>query len=472
MRVGKNFHTQLFQITYSARYWRKQNKLDKKKWDSLCKATRKQEKLIRLAGKKGIKLPMDTVAFLQQYADLLPRDSISKEDAFKMGEKALSKMPPKQRQELEGLKMKFGPQSGEVKLFYKALHDKDSASKQKLSKEALKQAKDKSIAALPPAHRKQLEQLQKEYGPYSKEASGYLGFLKDSVKWSDTLKVVATQKAEAIGTQLISQQLGGDAKQLTDFNKQLTEMKGTVQQYQKQMAGYQDSEKLKSEGKAKAKEQALERAAGLASKIQALSGPMTKLKNKYSSLLNSDDLSTGIKANSLKGRPLRERWVLGGNFNVTSTAPLMIDLSPQVGYKIDKRFQAGIGGIYRAKFVDTVGIANSISPSRYGFTSFASYGLLLNFFAYAEWEHTKILSRVGAPQPISTTPVPDPPATKQWVDGLLIGVGRQFIFHPKVKGSVLFLWNPLHKNGNSPYHEAFVVKTGFQLSELAMLKKK
>ncbi|MFM7854914.1 MAG: hypothetical protein ACKO96_24040, partial [Flammeovirgaceae bacterium] len=211
--------------------------------------------------------------------------------------------------------------------------------------------------------------------------------------------------------------------------------------------------KLKDRGKKEAEAQ-------LQNYVGAVEKKMSLLKNKYSTLLNSNDLSTGIKEKSLQGRPLRERWVIGGNFNITSTAPLMVDLAPQFGYRIDKRWQIGMSGIYRAKFIESVQVSYAISPERYGFSLFSSYSLILNFFGYAEWEQT--MSKVKSD---------NDRLVDQWVPSLLVGLGRKFRLHPKVNGTVLLLWDPLHVNGKSPYSDAFVIKTGFQLSEQALMKK-
>ena len=444
----------------SARHLRKLNKYWQKKWDSIARVTVKKEKLARLAKKSGLKLPIDTTGLLHQYAALLPNDSTSKEDVLKMGEKAMEKLPQAQKQEVEELKRKFGAQSSEVKLFFTALHAKDSASKKKLTKEGLNQAKEKALASMPPAQRKQLEQLQSQYGSYSKEVSGYLGYLQDSVKWRDTLKVVASQKLESMANELATQQVGGQLDEVNAAQKELEQIKDTQLDYQKKATEYQNVEKLKTDGKAKLKQEGLERSLLYASKFKSVTEQMGKLKGKYSSLLNSDDLSTGVKEKSLAGTPLRDRWIFGGNFNIENTAPLLIDISPMFGYKIDKKLQVGFTGVFRSSFTDSARVVQySFSPKRIGYGAFISYNLILNFFGYAEFERTRIL-------------VKNPDGShQQWVNSLLVGVGRKLTLHPKLKGTVLFLWNPLHKNGLSPYHDAFVIKTGFQLSELGLLKK-
>ena len=510
----------------SAQQMKKHNKFYQHKFDSVSRANRKNEKLQRRAARKGIKTPFDTVALLKQYAALLPKDSaatdslknkslhLAKEKALdnipgeekeklqmlqtkyglspeeassflsgdstarkKLKLKALSfaektgedNLPAEERAKLEALQSKYGLNPAEAKQYLSG----DSSARKKLALKGLTTAKEKSINSLPPGQRKQMESYQKEFGQYSPEVKQYLVFLKDSVDHMDTIKAMAGKRSEALASKMIDEKLGGGGatQQLNEYNKQLEEMKNTPQQYKKQLDDYKDPEKLKAAAKEKAQEQALEKFAAQVDKVQSLMSKMSKLKGKYSTLLNSNDLSTGIKAKSLEGRPLRERWVIGGNFNIVNTTPFMIDLSPQFGYRIDKKFQVGVSAIYRATFVDSVKVSNSISPERYGYSVFSSYSLILNIFAYGEFERAiSLVKQTPVASPLSTKP--SDPQFKQWTSSLLIGVGRKFSIHPKVSGTVLFLWNPLHENGKTPYHDAFIIKTGIHLSELGLMKKK
>jgi hypothetical protein len=461
----------------SAKQMKKLNKQLQKKADSITRTMVKKEKLRMLAEKQGIKLPADTLAILNQYASLLPtkngdsakatsmakasvQEELSKEPFLKQYTSLLKDTTLRDSLKGEGIKLakqnleqqlkdRYGLSQAEATAYFSG----DSSAKKKVRQRSLQLTKQKSVEALPPSQRKQMEAYQKEYGPYSKEVKQYLYFLKDSIDTMDTLKSLASPKIEALSKDVLGGQLGSEAKQINEYTQKLDELKKQQADYKKQVDEYNDPNKLKDKGKKEAEAQ-------LQNYVGAAEKKMSLLKNKYSTLLNSNDLSTGIKEKSLKGRPLRERWVIGGNFNITSTAPLMIDLAPQFGYRIDKRWQVGVSGIYRAKFVDSVRVANAISPQRYGFSVFSSYSLILNFFGYAEWEQT-----------VSSVKSTNDRATNQWVPSLLVGIGKKFQFHPKVGGTIMVLWDPLHVNGKSPYNDAFVIKTGFQLSELAMKKK-
>lgn len=421
----------------SARQLKKLNAFYKRKYDSTNRALLKEQKFTRLLEKKGFKPPIDSVEILNQYAALLSKDTTLNLRSRALAEaekKVLDRLPPS-----------VTP--------FSSFSLQDSAALKKMKMQALQQAKEKSLASLPPGQQKQAREIQSEFGEYSKEAKQYLVFLKDSVDRLDTLKAMAVKHATEQANSLAE----GQMNQLNPFNKSLTELKSTPDQYKQQVDDLRDTAKIKEAARQKAQELLTQN-----SYIKSVQSKMGLLKNKYSTLLNSNDLSTGIKEKSLKGRPLRERWVIGGNFNIVNFTPLMIDLAPQFGYRINKRFQVGVSGVYRAKFVDSVRVSNAVPSNVYGYSVFASYAIILNFFAYAEFERTTSTAKLQ---------VNDAKGESIWINSALVGIGRQFKIHKKVNGSVLLLWNPLHVNGKSPYHEAFVIKTGFQLSELSLLKK-
>jgi hypothetical protein len=59
-----------------------------------------------------------------------------------------------------------------------------------------------------------------------------------------------------------------------------------------------------------------------------------------------------------------------------------------------------------------------------------------------------------------------------WSPAAFLGVGRKFAVHKKVDMTVVAMYNFLHKTGDPIYPRPFVVRFGFQLSEIAFLKKK
>lgn len=420
----------------SARHFRRLERLYRKKWDSTLRVVRKGHK-IRGAEQLERTVEYTLDAELARRLGLMDNDGLNRKP--EIGELAADLK--------EHLTRKYGLSDPEIQAFARG----DTAVIEKAKNLVMKQASPARL--LSQGQRTQLEALQKTGGTYSQESLQYVGFLKDSVRRLDSLETIAGTLAQRheMATEHF---LGGvtDLNELKSYQSELHTYRSSLEQYRSQMEVARNPSNLKEKS-----------AEALAEQKERLSGWMNKvvdLKGKYSTLINSNDLSTGIKAKSLAGTPFRQRWVIGGNFNIASTSPFTLDLSLQLGYRIDKRFQAGVSGVYRASFVETANLTNAISPERYGYSIFSSYGLIGNFFGYAEWEHTT--NYVISDSDTRTT---------AWVSSLLFGIGRTFNVHPKVKGSILILGNLLHENGKSPYHSPLVIKTGFQLTELALMRR-
>jgi len=118
---------------------------------------------------------------------------------------------------------------------------------------------------------------------------------------------------------------------------------------------------------------------------------LTKMKSKYSKVVNSNDMTTAVKRNSLKGKPLGKRLVYGGNFNLSGNDPIKVDLSPLVGYKVNKKLTLGLSGTYRQTFQKELTSGEAI----YGSRLFANYDIFKNFFAAGEVDQMRTGSEMS-----------------------------------------------------------------------------
>ena len=283
-----------------------------------------------------------------------------------------------------------------------------------------------------------------------------------SLKNGDSLKSYAGQYAQREVSGL-EDRMGSveELRPLHEQQKKLEDLQQMPEAYRKEYEQYTDQEALKEQGKGLAKEKATDFFAQHSEQLQAVQKKISRLQKKYSTVLNSNDLSTAVKRTSLKGRPLRERLFIGGNFHINTLDPLSLDVAPQVGYKFNKRFVVGVGGTYRKTFADTLKVTPAIPAETYGYKAFASYDVIKSFFVYGEYERMTREADV---------PNSDATAT-EWVDGLMLGIGRRFSIHPKMYMNVLVLYNFLHEPENPIYGRQWTLKFGFQLSELALLKR-
>src|SRR5579859_8167495 len=124
---------------------------------------------------------------------------------------------------------------------------------------------------------------------------------------------------------------------------------------------------------------------------------LSKLMRRYSYVPNSNDLSTAVKRTSLKGRTFKERLVVAGNFQLLNTTPVTLDFSPIAGYKFNSKWSAGIGMNYRQTFSNNPTTSVKLSPSVFGVKVFASYDVAKGFFAYTEFDRSKIIHTTNEP---------------------------------------------------------------------------
>jgi len=256
----------------------------------------------------------------------------------------------------------------------------------------------------------------------------------------------------------------------TEASKSFTDMpnqyKAMGEGYKKQGEQYADKDYLKEKGKEEALARSMKLAAAFLANNKELSGvqkQMTKLKKKYSSLANSGDLSSGVKRNSLEGRPWDERFVFGGNFDVQVGEPIKVDLSPIIGYKVIKPLTLGVGATYRLDIgYDPKAKLAQYDNQVYGYNAYISYDIIKQFFAYAEMDYMAGVK--------SDTLTDD--KTTVWQPAVAAGIGRSFKVHAKVTGTVMLLYHVVNSPIKNPSGNPFQVKFGFQTNALTFKKIK
>lgn len=260
------------------------------------------------------------------------------------------------------------------------------------------------------------------------------------------------QKSQSEFSQLSQvNELGGQIHQFKNYDPWDNEYKAKVDQLA-------DSAFVKELLKRKAEDLAAEYLSENRELLQAAKSRMDVLMKKYSVVPNSNDLSSAVKRISLKGRPFRERLLIGTNFQVLSLEPLAIDFSPLLGYKFNSNFVMGVGGTYRQSFNDSL---PQISPDVLSYGVFARYAVIRNFFANVEYSVNTVRSSSSETQIGRVTE-----------KSLIVGVGRKFLVHQKVDMTVIVGYNFLHTRNSTLYQSPWSVKVGFQSSDLAFLKKK
>ena len=291
--------------------------------------------------------------------------------------------------------------------------------------------------------------------------SAKFGKYKKFVSDTGTQKEFVTTEGTKLAGEYASKM--NEYSQVNEIKGQMGEadkLKGLANQYSGSMdiEQLQDSVYLREQAKKKAEELATEYLEQRPEIMQAAQRKMKLLMKTYSIVPNSNDLSTATKRVSLKGRTITERLQVAANFQVISLKPISIDFSPQVGYKFNSRFVVGVGGLYRKTFKDSL---RAISPDAFGYKAFTSYEVLGKFFLNGEF---------GRNSP--GVKLIEGNSQRTWEKTLLLGVGRKMLVHPKIEMTLMVGYNFLHQNGDTVFPKPWVVRVGFQTSELAFLDKR
>jgi hypothetical protein len=398
----------------SAQYSKKLDKKYKRELDSVYRANRKQEKLERQLAKRGI---------ISSKKELVYGDSLNRE---------LKK--------------------------YWAL-TKDSMTSDSVKQKA--KGKIKEIAL------KQAEQYPEYLSALNQYQSG------DSLSWKtlaskipgfDTLSGVFNSSpqevfatAERAAEAMLTKAAGAGAlgQQFAEAEK----LRQLPEQYMNEYKKYSDPEMMEKEAGQKAAAEAV-RVFEEKADIGGAQKSISTLMSKYREFSGAADLSDAVRHTSLKGTSLRERLVIGGHFSVVSTKPASIDFSPQLGYKFNTRFFMGVGMSYRCTFGDSIRNSYYVSPSNTSYKAFISYDAVKAFYAFGEWERSGI-SRSSNDK-----------TSRQWRDNYFIGIGKRLLVLSKLYFTMTVLYNLNNEDQNPVHPNRFQVRTGFQLSELAMAKKK
>lgn len=305
----------------------------------------------------------------------------------------------------------------------------------------------------------EVKELKEKLQPYinSPYLKGYTLQDLDSLS-ADSLKAIAKNTFNNLD-KLLEKELS-KREEMASFQMEMAKMKefrNLPESYKKQFDQYSDKEYLQKEGVSKAVKEASKYLAEHQKELGEAQKQLTKLKKKYSSVPNSNDLSTATKRNSLKGKPFKERMVIGGNFQLVSTEPLIVDISPVLGYKIDKRFTIAVGATYRARLTEYP--KNRIPPTgkddlTYGYRTFVDYTFWKGFYAHGEYERMS--------KEFEISPQTDLYARK-WVEAAMLGLGRSYTINQKVKGGVVLMYNFLQNNNEKIYTSPWVFRFGIEL---------
>jgi hypothetical protein len=163
---------------------------------------------------------------------------------------------------------------------------------------------------------------------------------------------------------------------------------------------------------------------------------VAKLKRKYSVLPDTRYPEKGTKRNSIEDVPFAKRLYFGGNVGITSSDPLILDNKLQMGYWINKKWIAGIGGSLREQFSKSD--STSLTGDAYGFSLFTQYDVVKGFFGWVETER-QINKSLFQNEEFERPDV--------WQKTFLVGIGREYSIGP-VQMMSMILYDLNYRNNN------------------------
>lgn len=366
----------------SSQHFKRLNRKQKKDWDSTMRAARKDERLRR---KLGDRYPMvvnnqvDSInkqmkAYRSTLNDTTQSDSVRAEAKEKLKELAVTRL-------------KMDPTYAAIESQYGEMPD--SLTWKYLSQRV----------------------------PLADSLSGLFNDPKDLISFSASL----------IERQLLNR---ADLSSMAGANAKMLQLKGMTSSFRGKYNPEHSKDSLKQVGKDKLAEKALDYFAQNPGKLEAASQKASRLFSKYRSFTSSTDLKDATRQTSMEGTTFFQKFVFGGTFNVVSTKPISVDLSPQLGYRFSTKFFVGVGMRYRATFSDSLKYSWYVSPKNTAAKLFASYDIYKSWYTYVEGELT------GQSRPAATQE-----EKNKWYPNYFIGGGRRFLIHPKVYMTLSALYN-------------------------------
>ena len=181
--------------------------------------------------------------------------------------------------------------------------------------------------------------------------------------------------------------------------------------------------------------------------------PVQKLKRKYSSVQSSANLDEAKKINSLQDVPFRHRIIFDWNFQFFAGSPQKLDISPTLGYMMNRRWIVGAGGTFRATIAEWDTKALAVRQENvYGYNMYSEYRMIRSFFVHGEYErlNTELFN------------LDDEPIGRAWIPGLYLGIGKNTSITKFLAGRVLVLYNFKH-SPDSPYQGKWQIRFGFRM---------
>lgn len=245
----------------------------------------------------------------------------------------------------------------------------------------------------------------------------------------------------------------GELNELNKHEKKLLALREEREKQIKLVEQYKDKDFIRKQLKDKTQSVANEQLINKNEKVKDAMSQLGKHKKKYSEIQSINDLPKR-PPNPMKGKPLRERLSPGMVFQIQKIDILSVFISPQINYRLSKRWSTGVGGLVRLRGTVNDSLRYISGNLVYGYKAFVNYTAFKGFAIRAEWEPLKVHLPIDD---IST-----PPYSK-WVSGYFVGLDKGFAVNRRWKGDMQVLFNFGYKKEETPYANRINFRFGFFL---------
>lgn len=297
------------------------------------------------------------------------------------------------------------------------------------------------------------DKLKNEIGGFRQSLSQY----RDSLRSIDSLSKEELDYMLQVRKQELAKEYGGKLESITSslVNENASDI--PVAFHSEELAKFKQAHGYLAKGQDKgqivnlARTQSIDHFKGKQEVLKKAKIEGEKLKKMYSEIHDLHDLSSAKKISSLAEKPFSKRLMFGGTFQLHVDGTTKVDLNPELSYRLNRKFEAGIGGTYRMTVV-TKNISQSIdAPKVMGLRGFVEHKLFNDLYVHGEYEGLK-----------GSIPQVHDLHGKEWYYSFLAGIERRFNLKGRTQGQAQVLYN-FSSRENPLYNSPWVFRVGFNI---------
>jgi hypothetical protein len=235
-----------------------------------------------------------------------------------------------------------------------------------------------------------------------------------------------------------------------EFQGQSEKFTATQKSYEALLQKYKDKKLLQEEMKSKSITLANDVVNKDMPGVQEAQKKMAKAKKTYGNFKSLNDLPKK-RANEMRGKSFYQRLVPGFGTQIYQSSKIIIDMAPQVGFRLTGRFTTGLAYVYR------IGVDKHYkwllnNQGIYGGRAFAQYNVIKSFFLQGEMEYLHITEKGFSNLVLSDD-------IKNNVLQTNLGVGKFFNLSPKLRGNASAFYR-IEWSGTLPHQSKFNLRFG------------